>query len=113
MAIERLRPWFKLPGELHDKRGVPIYPGDLLKTYHFTDGRGRKRWLYHTAVFVEGHMRMVPTCHLQPDRVKGGGECLMTEELAAAAQVISGTGPEGCLDYTDRPRQRLATQPTT
>jgi len=45
MAIERLRPWFKLPGELHDKRGVPIYPGDLLKTHHFTDGRGRKYWL--------------------------------------------------------------------
>lgn len=43
--------WLKQPGECHDSNGVPIYPGDLLRTFHFTGPRRRKWYLYHVAVY--------------------------------------------------------------
>jgi hypothetical protein len=39
-------------GLMRDKRGREIRPGDLLRTYHFTDNRQRKHWLYHTVVLA-------------------------------------------------------------
>jgi len=101
---ETAKPWLKQPGEVHDKRGVPIYPGDLIRSYHFQDRRGRTFYLYHTAVFKDGAMWMVPTDHLQPEKISGGGSCLLSQGLMANAVVISGYGPKGCLDYTDRKR---------
>lgn len=72
--------WLKQPGELFDKRGVPIYPGDLIRSYHFRDRR-RTYYLYHTATMKDGGMYMVPTDHLEPSKVAGGGSCYMTQEL--------------------------------
>lgn len=112
MAETRGKPWLKQPGELHDMRGVPIYPGDLLRSFHFKERSGRTHYLYHTAVYAfdkdgkHGHMRIVPTSHLEPSKVSGGGDCLLSEDLAATCRVISGCGPGDCLDYADRPRKR-------
>ena len=100
------KPWMKQPGECHDSKGVPIYPGDLLKSYHFTDRRRRKWYLYHVAVMRDGALRMVPTSHLEPTLVSGGGGCLLSDELANALEVIHGHGPDDCLDYTDRPKHK-------
>lgn len=104
----RERPHYKLPGELHDCNGVPIYPGDLLRTFHFTDRRRRKYYIYHTATFTQGHMRAIPTCHLD-DTIRiahgsRGGDYLMSDEIAAITEVISGYGPGDCLCFRDRPR---------
>ena len=108
------KPWLKQPGECHDKNGIPIYPGDLLKTYHYTAARYRKkRYLYHVAVFDPnadmGAMRMVPVEHLDPairehpDHT--GGNPLLSDDLAGEAEVISGSGPEDLMDYDERPRK--------
>jgi hypothetical protein len=100
------KPWLKQPGECCDKRGVPIYPGDLLKSFHFQGARWRKKYyLYHTAVYENEAMWMVPTSHLEPTKVKGGGKCLLSDDLAGEAEVIAGCGPEDFLDYTDRPKR--------
>lgn len=96
------------PGDLVDRRGVPIYPGDLVRSPHFVDRRRRRYYLYHTAVCVNGYMELVPTQHLQPDRVRQGGRCMLSEDLAAQAEVIAGYGPGDCLDYLDRPKRRRA-----
>jgi hypothetical protein len=45
------------------------------------------------AVFINGYMELVPTCHLQPDRVNGGGRCMLNETLAAEYEILSGHGP--------------------
>jgi hypothetical protein len=100
------------PGEAHDRRGVPIYPGDLIRSFHFRErpggkSRGRIHYLYHTAVLVGDRLEMVPTSHLEPSMVKGGGRCRLSQELVADAEVISGHGPGECLDYLDRPRATL------
>jgi hypothetical protein len=97
-----VKPWMKQPGELHDMNGIPIYPGDLLKSFHFVGRRRKRHYVYHTAVFKGGAMRMVPTCHLEPTKVSGGGACLMDQALMNHAEVISGHGPGDCLDHTDR-----------
>jgi hypothetical protein len=93
-SVPPIKSWWKQPGELSDKNGFPIYPGDLLRTYHFTGARRKKYYLYHVAVFINGYMELVPTCHLQPDRVSGGGRCMLSEALAAKYEIISGNGPE-------------------
>jgi len=100
-------PWWKKPGELFDANNRPIYPGDLIRSPHFIGAR-RKRWyLYHTAVFINGYMELVPTCHLQTEQaMKGGGRCMASEDILRHAEIIAGYGPEPYLDYTDRPKRK-------
>ena len=106
MAVDvKHKPWMKQPGEVVDKRGVPVYPGDLIRSPHFKDRRGRQYWLYHVAVYRDGALFLVPTSHLEPTQVKGGGSCLLSQDLLRDARVIDGHGPGDCLDYTDRPRR--------
>lgn len=109
------KPWMKQPGELHDKRGVPIYPGDLLKSYHFTAARYRKKfYLYHIAAMVKGAMR-----GLHPTEIKeypwvhknGLPGFLMSQELASQCEVIAGYGPKKeYLDFNDRPKVKPQTK---
>ena len=96
--------WKKQPGECHDCRGVPIYPGDLLRTPHFRDSRRRKRYLYHVAVMYEGGMKMISVRDLEPTLAGHGGSAWLDDGLAADAEIIDGHGPDGCLSFHDRPR---------
>jgi len=91
----------------YDSKGVPICPGDLLKTFHFQSDRWRKRYyLYHVAVLEDGYLMMVPVCYLEPSKkALGGGKCALTPERAAEAEVISGHGPGDCLSYEDRSKR--------
>lgn len=95
------------PGEVNDRFGIPIHPGDLLKSFHFQGARRKKYYLYHVAVHVndETGMEMVPVSHLQPDKVKSGGRCRLNQDLGDNAEVIAGYGPGNLLDFTERPKQ--------
>lgn len=94
----------------HDKRGIPIYPGDLLKSPHYRDRRTRAmRYLYHVAVnrAAKGEpedLHMVPTSELEPTLVGRGGVCRIRQELADRIEIIRGHGPGDCLCFRDRPR---------
>lgn len=97
------------PGEGIDKNGVPIYPGDLLRSFHFRAARRRKvHYLYHTAVYNDQSdcMEMVPVSHLEPTKRKGGGQCWLSQELAQCSEIIQGHGPGDCICYDDRPKVR-------
>ncbi len=95
-----------LDNDLCDMKGVPIRRGDLLKTPHFRT-KSRRYWLYHTVAFDEVWevLVMVPTCHLEPSKVCGGGKCLLTPALAAVAEIICGHDADGT-HYTDRKRRK-------
>ena len=94
------------PGEAYDSRGFPIYPGDLLRSFHFMGSRyGRYYYLYHVAVLRDGELDMVPTAYLEKSLIAGGGRCHLTERLAAETEIINGSGPGKCLDFRDRPRR--------
>lgn len=99
--------WMKKPGDLHDRRGIPIYPGDLLRSPHFKSRR-RTYYLYHTAVFVDGAMRMIPTSELEPSLANRGGDCLMSQEICNNVEIMIGHGPDGIVDFWDRPKYKLA-----
>jgi hypothetical protein len=93
----------------HDKNGVPIHEGDLIRTPHYIGGRRKQHYLYHVAVEREGVLFMIPTSHLVPDLVKGGGACRLDigiREYGSTAEVISGHGPAPYLSYEDRPKQK-------
>lgn len=100
------------PGELFDINGVPIYSGDLLRTFHFGRLRGRKHYLYHTAVFDAKmqSMRMVPTSSLEPTLAGHGGDPLMYQQMidSNAIEVIAGCGPEFGMDFRRRKKTRRA-----
>jgi hypothetical protein len=95
------------PGEVVDRRGIPIYPGDLIRSPHFKDRRGKQWWLYHVAVWnaAKGAMEMVPASHLEPTKVDGGGRCWLNQCHAIAVEIIDGCGPGDVLDFTDRERR--------
>lgn len=103
------RPTLKDSERPHDKNGVPIYPGDLLKTYHFTGRRRKKYFLYHTVVEEEGRLWIVPTPHLEPTKANGGGKCLINEYMdMSQIEVIHGHGPSPYIYFEDRPRMKEA-----
>ncbi len=92
---------------VYDKHGRQIYPGDLIKSFHFQGRRWRKKYyLYHTAVEEKGRLWLVPTAHLEPTKVSGGGKCQLCQEIIDAndGEIILGYGPGDILDYKDRPR---------
>jgi hypothetical protein len=87
-----------------DSKGCPIYPGDLIRSFHFTGRRGKKYFLYHVVVSKEGRLWLIPTSHLEPTKIPGGGDCLLSQEFLSAtqAEIISGYGPGDCLYFEDR-----------
>ncbi len=97
----------KKPGEVFDIRGVPIYPGDLIRHYHFTGARKKRYYLYHVAVWnaEQETMEIVPVYHLEPSKAKEGGRCWLTENVMMEPEVIHGYGPPGFLSFEDRPRK--------
>ena len=97
----------KSGGEAFDCKGRPIYPGDLLRSYHFTDRRRKRHWLYHVAVIREGHLEAVPTCHLQPGMEKQGGSAWIHKSDSDRFEIISGFGPGDILSYEDRPKREV------
>lgn len=108
------KPDINKPGDFHDRRGIPIYPGDLLKSKHFYC-RAERRWYYHyhVATFEDtwGHgrrMMMTPTQWLDPSDKRCGGRCAISQDLMDNAEVISGHGPGATLSHYDRPRVRVA-----
>lgn len=93
--------------QLYDKNGVPVYPGDLIKTFHYTGSRKKKHYLYHTVVNKEGYLFMVPTSHLEPSLAKDGGVCLLRIGLTEDCEIISGMGPDlDWLPFDERPRKK-------
>lgn len=72
----------------HDKKGVPIYAGDLLRSYHFTGARRKTHYLYHVAVLKDGGMDVVPTSHLEASKINGGGRVRLSDNLAKTMEII-------------------------
>ena len=88
-----------------DARGIPIYPGDLLRTPHYVGARRKQHYLYHVIVRDGEYLYMVPTAHLEPTLVNGGGKCLLKYGMdKERTRIISGYGPNPFLTFEDRPR---------
>lgn len=106
-----MKPWMKQPGECHDSKGIPIYPGDLLRSFHFRGARRRIYYLYHVALMIDGAMRMVGVCEV-PEVIDGKSKlpgCLMSQDLAIKTTILHGFGPKKeYVDFEDRPRVPLA-----
>lgn len=93
--------------QFYDLKGVPIFPGDLLRTFHFIGSRRKRHYLYHTVVNEDGYLCMVPTCWLETPLQKGGGKAMLKYmHPEKESEVIAGNGPEPYLSYEDRPRKK-------
>lgn len=93
--------------QFYDKNNRPIFPGDLLRTFHYTGARRKKYFLYHTVVKGQGDfLYMVPVCHLEPTFAGGGGRCLLKYGHPEEAEIIYGSGPDPYLCYDERPRRK-------
>lgn len=96
------------PGEICDKKGIPIYPGDLIRSFHFCGRRRKVYYLYHTAIMnrFEGCMELVPTSELEPTERGKGGRAWLGLWLGAHGEILSGHGPGKIRSYEDRPRKK-------
>ena len=105
--------WPKQPGECFDRRGVPIHPGDLLRTEHYRGLRRQINYLYHVVVLrpEDGGLRMVPACHLHTPLAEApgtrGGCPLLSDDLADQAEVIDGVRVGETLYWRDRMRRTV------
>ena len=74
---------------VYDRRGIPIMPGDLLRSIHFKDYRRRWHYLYHV---VNDEMVAVPLAQALGGRANGGDVPLARcPEFAAACDVVAET----------------------
>lgn len=91
---------------LHDAKGIPIHPGDLLRSFHFRGARRKVYYLYHVVTRREdGSLWAVPTSELEPTlRNRGGTYRLTQESLLRDTIIISGYGPGDIVHFLDRPR---------
>lgn len=89
-----------------DRNGVPIFKGDLIRTPHFVDRRRKQHYLYHVVVECDGHLKGVPTSHLEPTLANGGGSFWLHAHprVLEDAEVIHGYGPGDTLSFEDRPK---------
>lgn len=90
------------PETVYDKNERPIASGDLLRTFHFIGARRKRHYLYHTALVRNGKWWMVPTDHMDPTKIKGGGDCLIGE--GSDTEIIDGIDDNGVF-FSDRPRR--------
>jgi hypothetical protein len=90
---------------MEDKNGRTIYPGDLLKTYHFTGIHHKKHYLYHVAVQREGVLLAIPVSELEPSLIGQGGVCPI-DQLGRDVEIISGYGPPPALSFEDRTKMK-------
>lgn len=91
----------------YDVKDRPIYPGDLLRTFHFVGSRNKRYYLYHTVVLEGNELYMVPTCHLEPSHATGGGKAnLKYMHPETKSEIIHGYGPSPYLRYDERPRKQ-------
>ena len=103
--------WWKQPGQCYDMHGYPIYPGDLVRTFHFAGRRRRKHYLYHVIVFEfdstrgHGYLRMVPAQSLEPTLAKQGGNPLLSDSLARECEIVAEATVGDWLTLEDRPRR--------
>jgi hypothetical protein len=94
-------------GDLCDKNGVPIYPGDLLKSFSFRAAlRRQKIYMYHCVILNNGVMEMVPHSELhKPD----GGRCwlhtMADQKGVVNAEVIASHGDPW---FPERKRRKVA-----
>lgn len=97
---------------IHDKRGYPIYAGDLLKTYNFTGARKRKYYMYHLVVAYDGGDRMINASALLTYREQKLPGCLVStvavDGVLHDSEIVEGFGPlREYVDFEDRPRMRV------
>lgn len=94
--------------QLYDIKGYPLYPGDLVRTYHFTGRRNKIYYLYHVAVEDQHGLRMLPVGWLSAsDKRDGGSYYPQQKDMdGLSGQILCGHGPGDIHSYEDRPRRK-------
>lgn len=84
---------------VYDKHGYPIYPGDLLKTYHFTGARRKRYYLYHIVGEEAGRLFVYHPTFPTLTRAT-----TLQADWTDTTEIIAGHGPGKILDFSHRPR---------
>lgn len=91
----------------HDKNGIPVYAGDLIRTPHYKHHRNRRLvCLHHVAVEQDGSLFGVPARDLALPH--DGGKFLLTDGNLCQSEIIQGTGPEHLMEFFERPRRQCS-----
>jgi hypothetical protein len=99
------------PGEVHDKNGIPIYPGDVLRTFHYTHRWGRRKmYLFHVACLDGEHLIGVPASDLA--RKPDGGTFNLLPGNCSDIEIVQGYGPAPLMEFNERPRSKGKTNET-
>lgn len=106
------------PGDICDAKGVPVYPGDLIRSYHFRGCGRRHHYLYHVVTQdTAGVLHMTPVEWLAKTELQqylSGGRCYLASAaddsgvLTDGGEVLTGHGPGDCLCHHDRPRRKVS-----
>lgn len=117
--MPRPTPKYPGPGEVLDVSGVPIYPGDLIRTPHFRY-KGKWTYLYHVVVQETRKMtdsdksyqylRCLPYHWLERRNGSGGGDPILTQDVVDGERmkVVACSCADGIPYLPDRPRRRKA-----
>lgn len=90
---------------LYDKNGRQIFPGDLLKTFHFKHAQRSKgnAYLYHVATVANGLLMATDVSWLHEADKGGHGQCQVKH--MGQTEIIYGYG-DGQNYWRDRPKRK-------
>lgn len=83
-----------------DNKGVPILPGDLVRTFHYRDGR-RNMYVYHVVFMDERQFLMA-----RPYNEQAGSNCFRLIGKQPSTEVIYGLKRHEIDDQIIRPHFR-------
>lgn len=87
----------------HDKKGYPVYEGDVLKVFHFIGQRNKKYFMYK--VVIASPRGFLAFC-ISDLALKGrinAHSCPL--DALGDFEIVQGYGPEPFVSWEDRPRQ--------
>ena len=103
MSVPKIQP--------RDKHGRLVEIGDVLKVFHFTGRRWRKKWYMYKVVVRVGAQferdRNGWWCAVSASQIAKDGELKSACRIDCLGdfEIVQGYGPGDILDYADRPKE--------
>lgn len=98
--------------EFYDKKGYRIYPGDVLKVYHFTSAlRRERRYMYKLVIEKAAMLWGVAITELNKKELREAHRYRLKwssqNDFLMDTEIVDGYGPGDLLCFKDRPKQKL------
>lgn len=91
----------------YDRKGIPIWEGDVLKIYHYTSpARRERRYMYKLAVKIDGAFYCVHINNIPEHGIGKSNAYRMSLNDPNEVEIVAGLGYPPSYDFKSRTRKK-------